>query len=131
MQLVINNKYDNLAPTPFLFEHSNTAAIHNSRIIMNNDFDLSTTMNITMTNTHLQYGSEFLPTSEFDSLLEHHPLGPRTKQILDEGVHIPLTPMDEELEREDLIAGLARGNHKGAMSQPKLLDDLALKKGVH
>ena len=125
MQLLINNKYDNLAPTPFLFEHSSTAAIHNSKIIMNNDFDLSTIMNSTMANTHLQYGSEFLPTSELDNLLKHHPLWPRTKKILVEGVHTPLTPMYKELEREDLIAGLARENHKGATSQPKLLDDLA------
>ena len=82
-------------------------------------------------NTNLQYGSEFRPTKDLEPLLHCHPLWTRTKNILDNGVDVAMTPLDGETEKADTVAGVKRGNHKGAILQESTLNKLVGKDIVH
>ena len=55
----------------------------------------------------------------------------RMKHPLDKGVEIPLSPMDPEKEITYNKTTLERGNHKGATSQPDLLNELVTKDIQH
>eukprot|EP00978_Attheya_sp_CCMP212_P023022 scaffold69703_cov50-Attheya_sp.AAC.3 len=46
------------------------------------------------------------------------------KDILTNGATFPLEPLGEELRKEDLAEALLIGNHKGAMKQPQVLENL-------
>jgi hypothetical protein len=46
------------------------------------------------------------------------------KAILTNGATFPLEPLDEELRKKDLAEALEMGNHKGAMKQPQVLENL-------
>ena len=82
-------------------------------------------------NTNLEYGSEFRPTSDLEPLLSSHPLWERTKDILDNGVNVALTQIDDDKEIEDIVAGVKRGNHKGAIQQKSTLNKLVGKDIEH
>ena len=96
-----------------MFNHLATAAEHNTTILSQYNFDLDKMFAATTINTSMQYGSEFRPTSDLEPLLSNHPLWQKTKQILEQGVTVPLTPISATDEAADNAAGLARGNHKG------------------
>lgn len=70
------------SPTPsplksdFIFEFSNDAAIHNSRIIEQANFDLETAIAQQQRFTTLTMGSELRPIEQLDKLLSHHPSYP-------------------------------------------------------
>eukprot|EP00978_Attheya_sp_CCMP212_P033275 scaffold133615_cov42-Attheya_sp.AAC.1 len=46
------------------------------------------------------------------------------KQILTKGPIFPLDPVDETTRKIDLAEALKMGNHKGAIKQPQVLDNL-------
>ena len=123
--------YPPLLQSPFKFKHSHAAAYHNSKILAKHNFDLPTTLHKNTIGTHLQYGSEFRPTADLQELLQDHPLWPRTKQILEQGSKMPLESMTPEIEKEDLLQGIKRGNHKGATSRLPILDKLVTKDIEH
>ena len=121
---LLNKEYFNLGNNPFHFESSEVAANHNSTIIQRHNYNLATTLEHSSKGTQLQPGSEFKPTEDLNLLLSDHTLWEKTKQILDYGCTIPLNKLDKKIEKLDLTKGLDRGNHKGALQQPKLLQEL-------
>ncbi len=67
------------------------------------------------------HGSEFGKGGILFPLLQNHPLWPRMKGLLEFGSQWPTEPIPGEDRIADLNKALSFGNHKGAMSQPKLL----------
>ena len=128
---LLNKQYEDTKPSQFIFEFTEEAAAHNSNILARNEFDLEQTLGKLAPGTHLEYGSEFRPTSDLEPLLCNHELWPRTKQLLEKGAEIPLKEMPEGVEKADLDKGLVRGNHKGAKIQQKLLRQLISKDIEH
>ena len=123
--------YSPLEPNPFRFANSKDAALHNSAILEQHNYDLDATLSATAKGSHLECGSEFRPATQLEPLLKDHPLWHRTKCLLNDGCSIPLTPMDTTLAHQDLTLGIARGNHKGALAQQKLLHELVTKDVAH
>ena len=123
--------YPPFKDTPFNFSLTKTAAQNNSELIKKYNYNFEMALNATAPGTQLEYGSEFRPTSDLEPILHHHPLWPRTKEILLSGCDIKLSHQDTEIEREDLKLGLRRGNHKGAVSQAKDLTTLIKKDVTH
>ena len=117
--------------TPFDFSLNKNAAAHNSHILAQHDHDLEKTLAAVSPGTQLEFGSEFRPVQDLQPILMHHPLWQRTKAILTQGCKVHLVPIDKDTEREDLIIGLERGNHKGALNQPKELITLVHKDVTH
>ena len=107
------------------------AAEHNTEILSKHNFNLEAMFSHTIKNTHLQMGSEFRPTSDLEPLLCTYPLWTRIKSLFNKGVEIPLIPMDINDEIADNKATMQRGNHKGATSQPTLLNKLVTKDIEH
>ena len=103
----------------FVFDHSDAVAKYNRGVFLRNYFDQETTLHISISNTHLQYGSEFRYTEDLKQLLNHRPLR-QTKSILDEGVNNTLIHHDNEEKIKNLHLGLDRGKHKGATAQPTI-----------
>ena len=131
IQSLLQHEYKDLSPNIFQFKHTAAAAMHNTSILSKHNFDLEAMFSQTTENTHLQMGSEFRPTVDLQPLLATYPLWTRIKNLFNKGVEIPLTPMDTEEEMEDNKAILQRGNHKGATSQPSLLNKLVTKDIEH
>ena len=123
--------YPDLSTNPFLFEFTNKAAKHNSKILEQKRWDLEEALRVAAPGTHLQYGSEFRPVSDLEPLLEENELWPKTKAMLQHGVKIPIDNLPEEVAKEDLSKGLVRGDHKGATKQTKLLKQLITKDIEH
>ena len=121
MKNLLDKHYKDMLPTAFQFELSKKATQHNSNIIEEHGFDLESALESNSKDTHLMYGSEFQPASDLSPLLKYHELWERTQSILTNGAIIPLEEMDSAQEKEDLVLGLKRGNHKGAVKQEKLL----------
>ena len=116
---------------PFDFSLNKNAAKHNSSILAQYDYNLENTLAAVSPGTQLEFGSEFRPVSDLQPILKHHPLWKRVKAILTQGCTVLLTPMDDKTEKEDMTLGLERGNHKGALNQPKELITLVQKDVTH
>lgn len=74
--------------------------------------------------SQLGYGSEFRSPSILEPLFHNHCLWPNMKQILTKGAIFPLDPIDETTRKIDLTEALQMGNHKGAIKQPQVLENL-------
>ena len=113
----------------FKFEMTHSAAEHNweTLVTYKNLGDAISASN----NSHLQYGSEFRPTSELRPLLQHHPLWNRLKSILENGVKFPLEPISQEQMVRDLEEAVKFGNHKGAQKHSTFLKKLITEEIKH
>lgn len=123
--------YAHFTHPPFKFSLTPDAAAHNSAIIQKYDYNFPSTIAHTTPGTQLAPGSEFRPVGDLDELCHHHPLWPRARRLISEGCDIPMTHTPDPKAREDLILGIQRGNHKGAVNQPKALQALLEKDVVH
>lgn len=56
-----------------------------------------------------------------EPLFKFHPLWPRMKAILTEGVDFPLENLSRSKRNQDLKDALEFGNHKGALKNAELL----------
>ena len=117
--------------TQFDFSLNIKAAKHNSHILEQHDYNLEKTLAAVSPGTQLESGSEFRPVPDLEPILMHHPLWQRAKTILTQGCTVQLTPIDKTTEKEDISRGLERGNHKGALNQPKELITLVHKDVIH
>lgn len=63
----------------------------------------------------MSYGSEFRPAHILEPLFQLHPLWPRMKKILMEGVNFPLDNFPWNERKKDLKEALVFGNHKKAL----------------
>jgi hypothetical protein len=125
IHFVLQAKLSNLAPVPFIFEATEAAARHNWSI-------LSTSYNKEIRQaikgnpkSPLSYGSEFCLTSIIECLFQIYPLWDCLVHILEfVGKDYPLTPIDPEIAKLDLIKALEKVNSKGAQANPKVMEDL-------
>ena len=74
--------------------------------------------------SQLGYGSEFRSSSTLEPLFHSHCLWPKMQTILKSGAIFPLDPIDESSRKLDLDEALKMGNHKGAIKQPQILENL-------
>ncbi|KAI2492527.1 hypothetical protein MHU86_22009 [Fragilaria crotonensis] len=111
-------------PTDFMFEWTHVAAAHNLATLRRFNFDWGTALAAQPFST-LTPGSEFRPAETLAPLLSRHPLWRRFRERITAGAEFPLLPIDDVDRRTDVIAALARGNHKSARGhEAKLLDML-------
>jgi hypothetical protein len=112
----------------FQFKYSEEAANHNFKVLKDNNFDLTKIM---LENPHssLRPGSEFRPIALLEPIFQNHPLWTRMRHTLVHGAHYYLSPLDEEIRRQDLEAAIEFGNHKSAIKH-KHETVAALKKEV-
>ena len=81
-------------------------------------------------NSIVGYGPEFRDVNTLHKIFGWHPNWTRMPKIPQNGSEWHLETLDEELRHDDINAGLAFRNHKGASLQPKLLQKL-VSKDVH
>ncbi|KAI2505693.1 hypothetical protein MHU86_8752 [Fragilaria crotonensis] len=111
-------------PTDFRFEWTPAATAHNLGILRRFQFDWCAALAAQPFST-LTPGSEFRPADVLAPLLSRHPLWPRFRERITAGADFPLLPITDTDRRTDVVAALARGNHKSARGhEAKLLDML-------
>ena len=101
------------------------AAEHNWNILQRHGGNLVATL-AAYPNSPLGYGSEFQPPAILAPLLNRHPLWDRMNNELTNGSEWDLEPISEEDRIADLQEALDRGNHKSAVTQPEVLEELVL-----
>ena len=120
IQIILSSPCEKLHNSPFIFERTETAASHNSRIIMNHKGNLDNLMqSLKYSFTH--YGSEFRSINLLEKLLSGHSKWPKLKSIILHGTDYPLDPITEKERLEDIEFHIQRGNHKSATSSAGLL----------
>ena len=117
--------------SPLCFELSEQAAEHNAEVLRAVDFELGRLIQDHSSST-LGFGSEFRQVSELRPLLGRHPHFPRLEKLFTEGMHYvfnrELSPGER---RKELVAMLARGNHKSAQQEPDRVGTLLSKDVTH
>jgi len=115
------------SPSPmkqeFAFELTKEAAEKNYWLLKKYGLHLSRAIDA-QKSSPLSYGSEFKPPHILKRIYRNHPLWPRMEQLLINGSQWPLVEISEEDREADLHEALVFGNHKGAVSKPKLLKAL-------
>ena len=106
----------------FSFEMSKEAATTNWKIL-NSFRDLGEALE-SQTDSQLSYGSEFRKPILLQHIFKHHPLWPRLKDQLENGVQFPLEDLTTEERKKDLLEGLTFGNHKGVSSDSDLFKEM-------
>ena len=101
----------------FQFVNNRDAAKFNTRILKRYKYDLVAAMR-NEKGTMLEPGSEFRLAKTLEPLLKHHNNWLKFKKIITEGVNYNLEDIPDRTRRSDLLAQLARGNHKSA-SEPE------------
>jgi hypothetical protein len=104
-----------LAPNPWKFERTHTAALHNTNLLKSFNFNPEVATQ-SIPNTTLSYGSEFKPAHILQPLLQFHQHWPSFQEIVNNGVSYPLQPINEEDRLSDIDALIERGNHKSAQT---------------
>ena len=113
------------------FDVSMEAARHNANILQDVDYDFQKFFH-DQTGSTLAFGSEFRPVEELRPLLRHHPGFDELAEILVTGMPYRYTREITEEEREtEVLAMLARGNHKSAQAEPEIVGKLLSKDVVH
>jgi len=134
MMTIIKSIVESFSPRPdkplFEFAMTSEAAEKNFLILKSFNFDMKKVLEA-QANTPMGYGSEFRKGDILQPLLQNHPLWPRLTNLLKLGSQWPTTPISEEDRVADLLEALSFGNHKGASSQPKLLEELVTNDVVH
>ena len=98
--------------SPFIFENTKKARVHNSRILEQFDFDFRAAMN-SFDKSVIHPGSEFRDSELLEPLLKDHPDWMILKEIMDLGVDLGLDPYkirDEETRLKDFDDALRKGN---------------------
>ena len=119
---ILRYPVEELDKSKFKFDTSTKSAEHNWTILQQHD-NLGAVI-IADGNSALRYGSEFKGSSRLMKLFSLHPLWKRVKNILDNGITYPLSPLSTEMRSRDLIEGLEFGNHKGTEKYKKYLHKL-------
>jgi len=115
-----------LSPSPFKYELSNEAAVHNSNILRKYNYDLTRVI-AAHPNTELSYGSEFRSPESLQPILQSHRHWNYIKSSLTHGVKAKFKKLSNSTRLDDLKAALKRGNHKSAKSWDADLMNLVTK----
>ena len=100
---------------PLKFEFSEEAAVHNTALLAEVDYDLGRFIE-SHPGTTISPGSELRPLSQLQPLLRHHPMFDRFASNLTNGIDYPLNEIDDASRLANVEATIQRGNHKSAMS---------------
>lgn len=127
---LIKKILDTPSPTfkksPFIFENTKKARVHNSRILQRFDYDFKKAMeNLDKSVIHL--GSKFRESDLLEPLLKNHPDWKILKEIMDCGVNLGFNPLklrDEETRLKDFDDALRNGN-SGTMKDPLAAETVA------
>jgi hypothetical protein len=114
----------------FIFNLNSKAAGKNCLILKKFDLDIGRSLEA-QSLLPLGYGSEFRKGNTLFPLLRYHPIWPCMEQLLLEGLKRPTSPIPEECRITDLNEAINFGNHKGATSQPELLQELVTGYMIH
>jgi hypothetical protein len=122
-------------PTPskssVRFDVSPEAAEHNASLLREIDYDFQQFF-ATQTGSTLDFGSEFRPVDQLRPLLYQHPGFEELAEVLVTGMPYRYSREITEDEREtEVLAMLARGNHKSAQDEPEIVEKLLSKDVVH
>lgn len=104
------------AASSFSSEYTYEAALHNSKIIEEHQYDLEKTLD-NQQGTSFSMGSEVRPQQQLEILLHHHKNFSRFAMNNKEGISYPFKPLDEETRLELLQKQLKKGNHKSALEK--------------
>jgi hypothetical protein len=123
------------APTPaksaVRFDVSTEAAEHNASLLREVDYDFQKFFE-TQAGTTVDFGSEFRPLEQLSPLLRQHPGFAEFAEVIVTGMPYRYAREITEEEREqEVIAMLARGNHKSAQEEPEIVGKLLSKDVVH
>ncbi|GKZ00037.1 hypothetical protein MPSEU_000957100 [Mayamaea pseudoterrestris] len=105
-----------MLPSPFRFTVTAEAAQLNLAVLQANNMDLASLL---FSNKNLPTcpGSNFRPIELLDPIFAGHPTWQRVRSTLTQGACFPLTPLTEELRKEEMEAILEYGNHKSATKE--------------
>lgn len=115
---------------PFLYEFSQSAATHNSKILESFDYDLARVI-AAHPNSISSPGSELRPIHHLKILIGNHPNFPHISRILTHGIDYPAEDLPEKTRIKELTNQLERGNHKSALTaEAKPIVDKLVKQDV-
>jgi hypothetical protein len=112
IQAILDTPSPTFKKSPFIFENTKKARVHNSRILEQFDFDFRAAMN-SFDKSVIHPGSEFRDSELLEPLLKDHPDWVILKEIMDLGVDLGLDPSkirDEETRLKDFDDALRKGN---------------------
>ncbi|GFH62147.1 hypothetical protein CTEN210_18623 [Chaetoceros tenuissimus] len=112
IQKILNTPSPSFKESPFIFENTRKARIHNSKIIEKFDFDFKAAME-SMERFVIHPGSKFRESELLEPLLRNHPDWEILKEIMDLGVDLGLDPSktrDEATRLKDFEEALKKGN---------------------
>ena len=109
---VMNVPYKAPHTPEFIFELSESAALHNLEILNKNSINLGKALRANE-NSSLGYGPEFWKPQEFKKVFGFHPLWSRMESILRNGSKWPLEEISKVHRKRDLDDALSFGNHNG------------------
>lgn len=91
IQKILNTPSPSFKESPFMFENTKKARVHNSKIIEKFDFDFKAAME-SMEKSVIHPGSEFRELELLEPLLKNHSDWENLKEIMDLGVDLGLDP---------------------------------------
>ena len=107
--------YGQTVPAPkrsvFSFEYTKEAALKNSKILEEFEFDLEKAIEA-QPGTTVSYGSEVRPMAQLEVLLHNHVNFERFRSNMINGIEYPLKEIDEKTRIKMLQKQLQKGNHK-------------------
>jgi hypothetical protein len=123
------------SPTPTKpsvgFDVLTDAAGHNASLLRGVDYDLQRFLQ-GQTGSTLDFGSEFRKLDQIRPLLRHHPGFDKLAKVLATGMPYRY---DHEISKDErvleVLAMLARGNHKSPQDEPEIVEKLLTKDVVH
>jgi len=110
----------------FQFAFTTAAAEHNTEVLRRYKFQLANAI-MSQHQSPLQFGSEFRQVEILEFLCGNHPLWPRLKQYLVQGVSYAEAVPDEHTRISNLSAAIVRGNHVSALKHPEQIQKLMTK----
>ena len=102
-----------------MYENTEKAAAHNTKILENHDWDMEKAINA-VNNTVLEPGSEFRPIVDLEQIFKHHEDWDKFKVIATEGVKYKFEDedeYDEETRASDVKHQIKTGNNKSAKTK--------------
>jgi hypothetical protein len=127
--------FDATVPTPSMpdifFDVHPTGLLHNSRLLANYDYDVTAFLE-SQSHTTVGPGSEFRPLDQLELILGSHPNFPELAELVTTGMPYRYTTDLTEADRAtEVLAMLARGNHKSAEDERSVVHNLLFKDVTH
>ena len=102
-----------MLPHKYNFMNNREAAKFNTKLLKRERYDLTKVLGKAK-GTMMEPGSEFREKDKLEKLFQHHEHWKKMEAIISTGLDYPLTDLPDKVLKEDVIAMIARGNHKSA-----------------